>query len=103
MRRQGKSSGFFWERILAKEVKVLESAMVQEFRDRLESFVFFHLGSDAKLEIQEELESLAVKLEHPRIRPLGFTIETARLRRVLAEPVLFEEMMLEYLVTYRRS
>ncbi len=77
--------------------------MVQQFRENLESFVFFHLGSDAKLEIRDGAASLRVELEHKRIHDLEFEIDAARLRRLVAEPTLFEEMMLEYLVSHRRS
>ncbi len=99
----GQKFAFFFSGHRFHGGRLLESSMVQQFREKLESFVFFHLGSDAKLALQQEPDSLAVHLEHKRIRPLRFTIDSTRLATILAAPDLFEEMMLEYLVAYRRS
>ncbi|MEE8585335.1 MAG: hypothetical protein V3T83_10835, partial [Acidobacteriota bacterium] len=50
-----------------------------EFKDRLDSFVFFHLGSDAEVALQELPSGLRVAIQHARVHPFEFTLDTDQL------------------------
>jgi hypothetical protein len=77
--------------------------LTDTFRERLGLFSFFHLGSDAKIDIAESSEGLKVSVEHSRVVPFEFRLSWAEIEQLLAEPSRFESFMLDCLTRHRRS
>ncbi|MFB3904486.1 MAG: hypothetical protein ACE15E_13630 [Acidobacteriota bacterium] len=73
------------------------------FRERLVLFSFFHLGSDARIDITEGPESLKVSMAHSRVVPFDFSLSWPETEQLLADPSRFEAFMLDLLTRYRRS
>ena len=74
-----------------------------EFRQRLEMFSFFHLGSDATISLREDAEGLSVAIAHRRVTPFEFTIPWPQVQALATDADRFESFMLDYLTRYRRS
>ena len=72
-------------------------------RERLDLFIFFHLGSDAEVAIQETEVALRVSLSHPRVHPFSFEIQSSSLQGYQQEPLLFEDFLLDQLTQHRRG
>lgn len=73
------------------------------FIERFNSFVFFHLGSDAVVGTRELPDGIEVEVEHSRVQPFRFELTKARMAKLLNDPDQFEEFFLGFLTTYRRS
>ncbi|MFQ5740731.1 MAG: hypothetical protein ACE5JX_17140 [Acidobacteriota bacterium] len=76
---------------------------LSQLREKLDMFVFFHLGSDASVEVREEKEALVVALRHHRVEPFDIRIRRSELGTLVGDPARFENMMLDYLTAHRRS
>lgn len=76
---------------------------LREFRRRLDAFVFFHLGYDAEVTWREEEGKLSVRLEHGRIHPIEFELDSSKLEELAADPHAGEEFLLEFLARHRRG
>ena len=77
--------------------------LIQELRERLGLFSFFHLGSDAEIRLQEGPQGLRISISHRRVTPFEFTIPWAQIQTLAGDPDRFEAFMLDYLTRYRRS
>lgn len=73
------------------------------FREKLDSFVFFHLGSDAEIRIEEQGSVLEVSIAHRRVHRHSFTLDESLLTRLGESDDDFEEFMLEQLRRHRRD
>ncbi len=81
----------------------MDSPPLQQFRKRLSDFIFFHLGSDARWEIQPSPQGASVSIEHPRVRPFRFELSLAELEQLAGDPGRFEVAMLDQLTQHRKS
>ena len=79
-----------------------KSQLKDQFQEKLNLFCFFHLGSDAQLEVLEEADQLRVRLEQHRINPLTFTLSYQRLEEMLADSAELENFMLNQIIAHRR-
>ncbi len=79
-----------------------KSQLKEQFQEKLNLFCFFHLGSDAHLEVVEEENQLRVTLEQHRITPLSFTLPYQRLEEMLADSIELENFMLNEITPYRK-
>jgi len=77
--------------------------LTETFRERLELFSFFHLGSDARIDIQGGTEGLKIFVAHSRVSPFEFTLSWPEVEDLLGDPSRFEGLMLDCLTRYRRS
>jgi hypothetical protein len=75
----------------------------EEFLELLQQFVFFHLGSDVSLRIESSSGGLEVSMKHERIRPFKMGFSSKEIASFTADPILFEERMLEHLTENRRD
>jgi len=73
------------------------------FRQRLNAFVFFHLGSDAICKIEQDRLGVRVTLQHPRVHTFSFQLENDALVRMLSNSDEFEDFMLDKLARHRKS
>ncbi len=78
-------------------------ADLDRFRELLDGFVFFHLGSDARVEVGESEAGLTVSFEHPRVHAFHWRLRDEEAAGLAADPRRFEDAMLEQLTTHRRS
>ncbi len=74
---------------------------LRDFRNQLDDFVFFHLGSDAVVETRAFEAALEVSIEHPRVRSFRFRIGESEMARLSSDPRSFEEFMLDHLTANR--
>lgn len=81
----------------------MDFSLKQEFLEELRAFVFFHLGSDADVRIEDVSDGIGVSVKHRRVHGFHFTVKEDRLRDLLEDSSRLEEFLLDYLVTYRRS
>ncbi len=72
------------------------------FQEKLDAFVFFHLGADAGLSVEEQGEFLRFDVEHTRVEPFSFTVSFDQLQTFLDDPPGLEGFLLEQLTTHRR-
>jgi len=79
-----------------------KSQLKDQFQEKLNLFCFFHLGSDARLEVLEEADQLRVRLEQHRITPLTFTLSFRRLEEMLVDSADLENFMLDQIISHRR-
>ena len=77
--------------------------LTEAFRERLSLFSFFHLGSDARIDIAEDAEGLKVSVAHSRVAPFKFKLSWPEVEQLLATPSRFEEFWLDHLTRYRQS
>ena len=76
----------------------------EALQERLEAFVFFHLGSDAQTSIVAgEGRGFKVEIRHPRVHPIRFTLDDDNRRRFVRDEAAFEEFMLTELTSHRRG
>ncbi len=80
----------------------MASPDISGFRRRLDSFVFFHLGSDARMEFEESEGSVKVSLDHPRVHPFRFDLDSESVARMASDSLALEDFMLEKLTEHRR-
>ncbi|UCF35855.1 MAG: hypothetical protein JSU96_13595 [Acidobacteriota bacterium] len=78
-----------------------EPSLVERVRGDLEPFVFFHLGADARLDVNWSEEQVAVEIEHSRIRPIQFRLTSAQIEAFGGDFEAFEQFMLEQLTRHR--
>lgn len=83
-------AGTSWERSLEK------------FRQRLDFFVFFHLGADADVRLEPSSETLQVTISHRRVRPMRLTLAWGEIAELVGSPEAFERYMLGQLTHHRR-
>lgn len=81
---------------------MLSDELRQKLRDRLDLFFFFHLGSDAHLEIEEAPEQVQVRIEHRRVEPFELAIPYERVPSLLSHPRELEQLLLDQLNSHRR-
>jgi len=74
----------------------------QVIRD-LDAFVFFHLGSDATVQVEKTPVSIKITLEHRRVQAFQFTLEDSEIEIFARSPEAFEAFMLDHLTQHRRS
>ena len=79
-----------------------KSQLKEQFQEKLNLFCFFHLGSDAQVEVVEEGNQLRVTLEQHRITPLTFTLLYERLEAMLADSTALENFMLDEVTPHRK-
>ncbi|HUG43179.1 MAG TPA: hypothetical protein VMN76_02955 [Acidobacteriota bacterium] len=79
------------------------SEMLERFQKNLRAIVFFHLGSDAVIELVEDPEGIRVSLTHPRVRPFQMQLTAKQIEKLVTDPTLFEQAFLEQLTRHRRS
>ncbi len=82
---------------------MIHSTTEEAFLDLLQQFVFFHLGSDASLRIESSGDGLEVFIEHERIHPFEMRFPSKEIASFTADPIFFEERMLEHLTENRRD
>jgi len=75
----------------------------ESFRERLSLFSFFHLGSDAEIDIAEGSEGLKISISHSRVVPFEFGVSWPEIEQLVTSPSRFEAFMLDYLTRHRRS
>ena len=69
--------------------------------ERVGDFVFFHLGTDAKVESREEDPGLRFRIQHERVQPFDFEVSWVQAEQMTTDPELLEDYLLEYLARYR--
>ena len=79
-----------------------KSQLKEQFQEKLDLFCFFHLGSDAQLELVEEGNQLRVTMKQHRITPLTFTLSYQRLEEMLTDSTELENFMLAEITPHRR-
>jgi hypothetical protein len=72
------------------------------FREQLDRFVWFHLGFDAEVCIEDVAPEVQVSIRHARIETIAFRLDSDALRRMITDPEYFEEFMLTQLAAKRR-
>lgn len=75
----------------------------QNFRQRVDLFVFFHLGSDASVAMREGAEGVRVHIQHRRVEPFDLSLSEDQIQHFLDHPREFEQFMVEHLNLHRRS
>ena len=75
----------------------------QQLIQDLDAFVFFHLGSNAGVGVEETSGGLSVRLEHRRIQSFQFSLSELEIDSFAHDPESFEEFLLDHLTTHRRS
>ncbi len=75
---------------------------IDEFQNRLKAFVFFHLGSDAVVKVEEGPEHCRFRLAHPRIDAFEFLLAPGQMQILVRDEAQFEEFMLGHLTRHRR-
>ncbi len=76
---------------------------MRSFVEKLKSFVFFHLGSDAELTIDSEPEQIKVHLTHQRIHSFQFDLSVEKAGELASTPESFEDYMLDLLTQHRKT
>ncbi|HSR52235.1 MAG TPA: hypothetical protein VLV83_15520 [Acidobacteriota bacterium] len=76
----------------------------ETFRNRLESFVLFHLGVDAHLQFQARDDgSVKVALSHSRVHDFSFELKAHRLELLAGSSEDTEDFLLDQLTAHRRG
>lgn len=76
----------------------------QTFRRRLEAFVLFHLGMDARLDFEADpAGGVTVRLRHSRIRDLNFELDAPELAAMSRSREATEDFLLDQLTAHRRG
>lgn len=78
-------------------------AGLDQFRQLLDGFIFFHLGADAEVEVDAGDNGVVIKIKHSRVRPFQWKLDFSVLDRLAGDPQRFEEVMLDHLTRHRRS
>ena len=65
-------------------------------------FVFFHLGADARLSVEDQSDPIRCHVEHSRVEPFSFAVSLDQLKTFLDDPVGLERFLLEQLTSHRR-
>ncbi|MBI4444919.1 MAG: hypothetical protein HY645_03335 [Acidobacteria bacterium] len=76
--------------------------LIRTFDEKLRQYVFFHLGSDAVVEFEEQAEALKVRLAHRRVEPFEFLLPWDELSSLLDHPRSLEDYLLEQFLSHRR-
>ncbi len=66
-------------------------------------FVFFLLGSDAKIEVDQQVEGIKVSIAHRRITPMVFELSWNEVSDMLQKKDRLENFLLDLLNEHRRS
>ena len=80
-----------------------QELLVAGFREILDLFSFFHLGSDAIISINQEADGIHVRISHRRVSPLEFALSWEEIREMMADRTRFEDFMLGWLTRNRVS
>ncbi|MFQ5929320.1 MAG: hypothetical protein ACE5MK_06450 [Acidobacteriota bacterium] len=65
-------------------------------------FCFFHLGSDAQLEVTEQGDNVHVAVKHRRVEPFEFNVAYQQLEELLSDSAKLERFLLEEVTPHRR-
>lgn len=76
--------------------------LVARFRERLDFFVFFHLGADARVEVRPSGERLHVRIAHQRVHPFQLDLKWDLVGEFAESAEAFEDYMLDLLTRHRR-
>jgi len=74
----------------------------REFREQLDLFCFFHLGSDVQVEILHQEKTLQISVAHHRVEPFQFTVSYLRLEELLKDSFQLERFLLDEILSHRR-
>ncbi|RPI24772.1 MAG: hypothetical protein EHM61_16150 [Acidobacteria bacterium] len=77
--------------------------LTASLRQSLELFAFFHLGSDARIDVNESESGVEISVAHSRVVPFDLSLCWAEVEDLVADPARFEALMLDQLTRYRRS
>lgn len=75
---------------------------LERLRERLDFFVFFHLGADAEVGLKASEDTLRIAISHQRVRPLTLELTWKRVGELAESPEAFETYMLDQLTSHRR-
>ena len=67
----------------------------------VDDFVFFHLGTDAKIDLREDNQGLGFRIQHERVQPFDFELSWMQIEQMTTDPELLEDYLLDYLARYR--
>lgn len=73
-----------------------------EFKEQLDFFVFFHLGSDAVVRCDRSPAGVEVSISHPRIEDFQFRLASEELAALVGDSDQLEEFLLGHLTRHRR-
>ncbi len=79
-----------------------KTQLEREFREKLDLFCFFHLGSDAQVEVVQQEDSLRISVAHHRVESFQFAVSCPRLEEFLKAPARLEEFLLDEILSHRR-
>ena len=83
--------------------KILDkNSLKAGLKEQLDLFCFFHLGSDASLELREEEDRLRITVDHHRVEPFEFTISYGELEILLTTDKGLEDFLLDEIIPHRR-
>lgn len=80
----------------------IDRETVSKFRQRLDLFIFFHLGADAQVSVEEGAGALLVSIAHRRVEPFSLQVAFSRVHALLNDSRGVENFMLEQLMPHRR-
>ena len=89
--------------IVGKTIPGLSSSDLDLLEQELASFVFFHLGSDADVEVRNLDSGLSFSFSHQRIESFVFELSLEEIHSVLENPEKLETFLLNQLTRHRRS
>jgi hypothetical protein len=81
----------------------LDASELESLKREFSAFVFFHLGSDARVEVRNSPSGLSFSLIHQRIHPFQFELGKSRLKSLLKDLRQLENEFLNQLTRHRRS
>jgi hypothetical protein len=99
MHSEGKS--IRW--IVEKTTVGLPYDAIETLEQELDAFVFFHLGSDAEIEIRQTRSGLSFSFRHQRINPFNFELSNHKIHSLIRNPEYLESLLLDQLNRNRRS
>jgi hypothetical protein len=76
---------------------------LQKFREELESFVFFHLGSDTDVEERSSETGLLVSVQHQRVHPFSFRLSYQQIAALINSPDGLEKFLMQKMSESRKS
>lgn len=74
----------------------------KEFKEQLDFFVFFHLGSDASVSCDQGPAGVEVSISHSRVEDFRFLLSAQELAALVGDSDQLEEFLLGHLTRHRR-
>ena len=74
----------------------------RKFLDELDNFVLFHLGSDARVEVDSGEGGLTIEISHLRVRSFRLELSWVRVQALAGDDELLEDFLLDQLTIHRR-